>query len=313
MNFTFGSDPEFFLHNGERICSAIAYLPSDDEDKKKIIDNYAFYHDNVLAECTLPPAHSKQETVKIIRQGLQHLTDLTGLTISDLPSAHLHPDELDNEEAQRINCHAEFCAYMQEQVSKNEHMFKNSSLRTAGGHIHLGSPLILEDSNLYITIYLLDLFLGIPSLMLDNTAESKTRRTFYGHAGRFRQCEYGVEYRTLSNFWLTAPALVELIYDICQFTMDFLEEGRWKELWNIDTEKLNSIEAWSDVNFHQRQCYAANYDVEGLQTAINTSHLKTAKPFINLAKKYLSKDIWKRIESHSSNKRNDLHCNWSLK
>ena len=45
----------------------------------------------------------------------------------------------------------------------------------------------------------MDYTLGLDSLLLDSDTR---RRSMYGRAGSFRFKEYGIEYRTLSNFWI---------------------------------------------------------------------------------------------------------------
>lgn len=72
-------------------------------------------------------------------------------------------------------------------------------------HIHIGYDNPDEETNLAI-IKTLDLFLGIPSIILDKDTK---RRELYGKAGCFRHKKYGVEYRTLSSFWLSSPVLIE--------------------------------------------------------------------------------------------------------
>jgi hypothetical protein len=76
----------------------------------------------------------------------------------------------------------------------------SSTLRTAGGHIHVGFQFEEGDyKTQFNVVKLMDIFLGIPSVLLDKDSQ---RRQLYGKAGACRLKEYGIEYRTLSNFWL---------------------------------------------------------------------------------------------------------------
>jgi hypothetical protein len=75
-------------------------------------------------------------------------------------------------------------------------------------------------------IYLMDLFLGVPSIFMDTDKTAPRRRTLYGQAGRFRVKPYGMEYRSLSSFWLASPILVELIYDVSKFVLEQLEKAK---------------------------------------------------------------------------------------
>ena len=71
-------------------------------------------------------------------------------------------------------------------------------------HIHIGYDNPDKETNFNI-IKQMDLYLGVPSIILDTHAE---RRQLYGKAGCFRHKKYGVEFRTLSNFWLFSPELI---------------------------------------------------------------------------------------------------------
>jgi hypothetical protein len=55
----------------------------------------------------------------------------------------------------------------------------------------------------------MDLLLAVPSVLLDN---DKQRRKVYGKAGAFRKKEYGLEYRTLSNFWISSEERMRWAY-----------------------------------------------------------------------------------------------------
>ena len=62
-----------------------------------------------------------------------------------------------------------------------------------------------------ILIPLLDFFCGIPSVLLDRENNQKSRRELYGKAGSYRYTTYGLEYRTLSNFWALSVPLTSYI------------------------------------------------------------------------------------------------------
>ena len=86
------------------------------------------------------------------------------------------------------------------------------------GHIHIG-----YDNPDYLTslaiIKAMDLFLGVPSIILDS---DNIRRKTYGKAGAFRPKKYGVEYRTLSNFWITDQKSVNWVFKQVQKAVDFV-------------------------------------------------------------------------------------------
>jgi hypothetical protein len=312
MSFTFGSDPEFMLESNGKIISAIGIVKGTKE-RRKIVGDYAFYYDNVLAEGCVPPASSRDEAVDNIGGFLQAFADLVRPCKLLAQASHTYaPDQVRDEAALVIGCSRESCVYSLEEIQPDESMFLKTNLRSAGGHIHLGSKLLKKGYNTLHSVRLLDLFLGIPVLYLDNDPTSKKRKELYGKAGRFRQPTYGVEYRSISNFWLSSPKLVELIYDLCGFVLDFIEQGEHNKLWKIDEEKLGSAEAWADPDFHPSQCHlCTGYDLKALRKCLDKGDRIAAAPFMEFITPYLGTDLVRRIEEESKRKY-DLYKEWSI-
>lgn len=73
-----------------------------------------------------------------------------------------------------------------------------TNVRSAGFHLHCGYQSPEIDRSLRLVLYF-DAFLGLPSIIID---KDDKRRTLYGKAGCFRLCKYGVEYRTLSSYFM---------------------------------------------------------------------------------------------------------------
>ena len=78
-------------------------------------------------------------------------------------------------------------------------------MRSAGGHVHVETQ---KDPSTVIKA--MDLFLGVPSVLMD---EGEDRKKLYGSAGAHRIKPYGVEYRTLSNFWIFEDRLIKWVWD----------------------------------------------------------------------------------------------------
>lgn len=104
----------------------------------------------------------------------------------------------------------------------NEKPFcEDESLRSAGGHIHIGFANIVVpfDGDIYGytpdeqragLVRMLDKYLGIPSVLLE---PDNKRKELYGKAGAYRPKEYGVEYRTISNFYLSSPEAMQWAFE----------------------------------------------------------------------------------------------------
>jgi hypothetical protein len=97
-----------------------------------------------------------------------------------------------------FGCEPDYNAWTEKENKKprppHEHM------RSAGGHIHVET-----NKNPFHVAKMMDLHLGVPSVVMD---EGEDRRKMYGGMGSCRVKPYGVEYRTLSNFWIFDEKLI---------------------------------------------------------------------------------------------------------
>lgn len=315
MNFTFGTDPEFILvdekGNPKSAIDVICHGKKNRLEK----DGDFFFYDNVLAECTVKPARSREEAVENVGRSLRNLSELVGkYRITTISSAKFCEKEMNHPESRETGCNAEYCAYEMCAVSpeKTKKIFKNSNFRTAGGHIHLGTDLGKSHEICVMLVRMLDLFLGVTSLFLDGRKSSSKRRKIYGSAGRYRQPKYGVEYRTLGNFWLASPILVELVYDICSLVIRLTEEGVYKEFWDVDYEKLNSDEFWNQGGDPASCHVCRGYDVNVLRKMFiedRNKSLSSGKEIIKVIFRYMPYETKSKIIEMNS-RRVDLRREW---
>jgi hypothetical protein len=210
-----GADPETFVGSGSRILSAIGHVGGTKEEPRKV-NLGALQEDNVLFEFNIDPAASLQEFQRNIRSVLSQGSDvlgLSGLSITRGISSHIYGvDELKSfgESAFIFGCDPDFNAWTGTVNGKPS--AQNPGLRTAGGHIHIGYN-HLEGPSYDLNNDLgkmCDIFLGLPSVLLDS---DDRRRELYGKPGAIRHKPYGVEYRTLSNFWIFSDNLMEWAYE----------------------------------------------------------------------------------------------------
>ena len=303
MEFTIGTDPEFMLRKNGNIFSSIGIVDGTKQKKKKSGD-YEFYCDNVLVEVALPPSKTRQNFIDNIKNCLIALSKEVAPYEPFIQSSHVYDkSQLNCREALEISCTPEICAYEMQGVAGDSTLFERVDLRSAGGHIHLGSEVILRTEkdfpvNKFHTIRLLDLFLGIPSILIDKDPTSNARREIYGKAGRFRDTPYGVEYRSMSNFWLGSPVFTGLIYDICEFTLNFIDQGLHNELWEIDVDRFSEdSDEWLNPDFHPSQCHICkNYNVSELRNVIDNSDFKGAKEYLSgFIKDYMPSDLYESV------------------
>lgn len=224
---TIGSDPELMLSKEGSIVSAIPVVKHDKHNRLDLGDGHVLYYDNTMIETCIPPASSKQDFVENIRGTYKKISKAIGseYQMIAIPSHSFSKEECEHPDAMLSGCDPEFDCYSRKMCFPPS--FKNQ-LRSGGGHIHLGRDdfkqidpeqcdrdefLIGVDSKRAM-IKLMDLFVGVPMVLIDNSSSAIARKELYGKAGRFRPTSYGVEYRTLSNFWLSSPALAGLVYDL---------------------------------------------------------------------------------------------------
>jgi hypothetical protein len=213
MNLMLGCDPEFFLAdvNGQ-LKSAIDKVGGTKAHPMPLPlgPGFAVQEDNVTVEFNIPPAQAKQEFVDSIKATLSFLSDTLsesyGLTPIKLSAVSFPSDQLLDPRAQEFGCEPDFNAWT---MMKNPRpSAEDKNLRSCGGHIHIG-----YDKKLVVPeriIRNMDLFLGIPSVLMDN---GELRKQLYGKAGAYREKVYGVEYRTLSNYWIFDEELIGWAWD----------------------------------------------------------------------------------------------------
>jgi hypothetical protein len=167
--------------------------------------------DNVAVEFNIPPAKTVDEFVESIEWSMKKLADevkIYGCKPSEVASALFSPTELMDARSMVFGCDPDFNAWKGGRRNPRPHA-TNERLRTCGGHVHVGYPMDTKVSKLRL-IQLMDLYLGVPSIMMDTDVG---RRELYGKAGAYRTQPWGVEYRTLSNFWLKDKKYCKWVYE----------------------------------------------------------------------------------------------------
>lgn len=211
-NVTVGADPEVFVATSEgNVTSAIGRVGGNKSFPRPVKDG-GVQEDNVLAEFNINPAKSKMEFVHNVNSVMSDLRDIlnsSNLQPLVIPSHTYSDSEIRSfgPNAVEFGCSPEMNAWSNRKLKSPDG--ESTCLRTAGGHIHVGYDNPDDSTNLSI-VKMMDYTLGLPSLLCDT---DNTRRKLYGKAGSMRHKQYGVEYRTLSNFWLNSQELMSWVYD----------------------------------------------------------------------------------------------------
>lgn len=209
---TIGADPEVFLVSKEnRPVSSIGKIGGTKEHPIHIQNGIFLQEDNVTVEYNIPPCSdaeaflaANKEALKIIQEKAQAL-DL-GVSIQ---AAYTMPKkELNDPRAWVFGCEPDFNVHSLDWNPKPD----PTAVRAAGGHVHIG----FEGENLdkINLTKMLDATLGAVFTFLDPDIK---RKKLYGLAGSIRFKPYGIEYRTLSNYWLTHPFYIKTVFDVAHF------------------------------------------------------------------------------------------------
>jgi hypothetical protein len=203
-----GTDIEVMLEKDGKPVSAIPYFEGTRENPEIVREGMTIIHDNVNVEFTVPPTDDPLEMYKNIHYMLQYIkTRLPkGVTISKKVSAIFPESELNHPDALEFGCSAEENAY-----GIHPERDPLNGLRSCGGHVHVSYDCEYNKKDVnFILINRFDYFLGLPSLKED---KDKRRRKIYGNLGTYRNKPYGIEYRTLSNYWIWDLESIYKIFD----------------------------------------------------------------------------------------------------
>ena len=219
---TIGADPELFLvNNVGKFISSIGKFGGTKQAPRPLkshIKGLMVQEDNVAVEFNIPYAKKLSTFRSYINGGLRAIekeAKKLRLKLSISPSAEFEDDQLQDQRARVFGCEPDFNVWTL-QMNPRPHAV-NKNLRSAGGHLHYGytkDRIGLGRS--------CDLFLGCPSILFDS---DQNRRLLYGKAGCIRQKSYGIEYRTLSNFWLKSNELIDMVFSQSVQAIKFVDSG----------------------------------------------------------------------------------------
>jgi len=214
VTVTIGADPEIFFAKGDELVSAVGYIGGDKWAPKLLGNGFAILEDNVAGEFNIPPADNYTAFDNNIVIGMNALAEVAlknNMKCSMKAYGYFSDKELDSDAARLFGCEPDYNAWTR---WENEPPSADKNFRSAGGHVHVGC----KDADPVAIIRAMDLFLGVPSVILD---KDKDRRSLYGKAGSFRYKPYGCEYRTLSNFWIFEPRYREWVFSTTNKAVEF--------------------------------------------------------------------------------------------
>lgn len=259
-NVSLGSDPEFFLKDGDKFVTAIGKLGGTKRRPKLLCKDPKIYiqEDNVMGEFNTPPVSTKNDFRNVVNTAKSIIAKHCPTDIAFVPSATFDPKDLEHKQAKISGCEPHWNVYTEELEHVNVAV---SNLRSAGGHIHIGYDNAKDNIVLGAKlIKALDLFVGVPSIYMDQDTH---RRKLYGKPGVFRFKEYGVEYRSPSNFWLQNDALIDWVYDSVHKAINFVNAGKTLS----DTEEIIIQETINYSDYEAAEMLMREYMLDKVEHA----------------------------------------------
>lgn len=212
-NITLGADPEiFFVQRGTNAPQSVEGLIGGTKYKplpmKDLPPGFMIQEDNVAAEFNIPPASNAEEFAKNIFLGLKYVGNIAKqnkLKLHFAPDLDFPDEQLATKHCQTLGCEPDFNSWTE---SENPQPKAPKNMRTAAGHVHIGwnKPTWDDVMNMARAF---DLYVTVPSILV---TEPNRRRQLYGRAGACRPKPYGVECRSLDNFWLRKKGWVNTVY-----------------------------------------------------------------------------------------------------
>lgn len=227
LDILVGSDPEVFVKQGVSFVTGHGLIKGDKKNPYKV-NCGAVQVDGMALEFNIDPANSEAVFIHNIQTVMKQLQEMVpNHELCPIPVARFGKEYLATmpEAALELGCDPDFNAYTGD---ANPRPDGDVDFRTGGGHVHVGwtTDMDLEDVGHREAAQMLakelDFYLGLPSLFWD---KEDGRRAMYGKAGAYRIKHFGMEYRSLSNAWVSDPRLMSIVYKNTKLAVDNLMNG----------------------------------------------------------------------------------------
>lgn len=238
---SFGCDPELFFRKNGKIIESSEVLPEEGLHQTRgdytVVENIGskITIDGVQVELNPQPYHCRayvgNEISRCFNKLRKEIDKEVEIDFSQM--IKLKPKELAamSDRAKRFGCAPSYNAHKNGAKSKITVDPRVYGGRSAGGHIHIGSnsprnTKLLEVLNQPLRVVpMLDIIVGNTCVMIDRNPANKERRKHYGRAGEYRTPSFGIEYRTLSNFWLQSYQLMSLVMGLARLAVSIVEKS----------------------------------------------------------------------------------------
>jgi hypothetical protein len=273
FDYSIGCDPELFItyeagkvRKRKAIVGSELIVPFDGKQvKHDIYQAGSYVRDGVQVELHPKPSSCRESVafwMSAIFRDLDKQVKKKGselglpLKIDLTPVVKLSKGDLMKLSplSQKLGCNPSLNIYGRKSPEKDGSKYL---IRSAAGHIHMGSSALMKSNPIRVEhidyVRAMDVLVGLTSVLIDRHPLAAERRKVYGLAGEYRTPSYGVEYRTLSNFWLHS-------YPLFSFVMGMAKVALWAA-----TDKVGYKEAKPEAVLYK------GLDFAKVEQAINTN------------------------------------------
>jgi hypothetical protein len=248
---TVGTDPEMFAFKAGKLLPAFEFLP--DKDKSLYEEGTHAYWDGFQAEfrhskgytCLMELHSQLARSMRLLNEAAKkHGAKLSIQSVVRIPLQILRTA---NDPFVELGCQPSFNAYNLRGLAVENP--RELRYRFAGGHMHFGFSKKLDHEKIVKT---LDAILGIWAVGAAQSFDNPIRRQYYGLPGEYRLPKYdngwyGIEYRTLSNFWLSHPAISMVTWEIGRRALQLARSEFPKAIWIGSEEEIREAITNSDT------------------------------------------------------------------
>jgi hypothetical protein len=221
---------------------------------------FMIQEDNVAAEFNIPPARTAEEFTKAIYESVKYLSKIAqknNCKLAFKPELDFPKAQLQTKHCMTFGCNPDFNIWA---LEENPTPPAPETMRTAAGHIHLGwSQPSFEQAKLVGRMF--DLYVTTPSILF---TEPNRRRQVYGKAGACRLKSYGIECRSVDNFWLGTQALTKKIYSNIMFMFSTMNTTHHEKLSDTLADFSDMIQ--DAINNHKKDVAQFLVDKFGIPT-----------------------------------------------
>jgi hypothetical protein len=244
--FLFGCDPELFVFNQDGVPVCADMIPGNKRHPKKVPGG-AIQRDGMAAEFNIDPVNNFEDFDKniVLVMGALEACLPDGYTLKAVPAVTFSEQAFADapRDATELGCSPDYNAWTGG-VNPPPYCGDNPLLRTASGHLHVGWTEGQETTDLQHVMNCCDLvkqfdwYLGGWSVKED---PDPARRLLYGKAGACRFKPYGVEYRVLSNFWVTSRESRLAVWNRMQAAITDLRNNNLAERYSNYNRSLTDM------------------------------------------------------------------------